>query len=206
LYFSLFEFYIFKKFSCTHRDFSLVMEIWFKVLEIHWSTCVRTLLRGPPDKHFNCVMKVSFSGCQSECLGYSLTRSFRAFMWGRSGCLVPVSVLGSRSVLDVRFSMRSHRSWGLVFLFSCTPRCLLESTLVTGTGGVRLLLSPFWSCWCWVSGGCCLTDGTKLSINIKSSRLVVVFADASYNTGGVIGKLSAMAGTRIRPEDCSSRQ
>jgi len=32
--------------SCIHRDFSLVMEIWFKVLEIHWSKCVRTLCTG----------------------------------------------------------------------------------------------------------------------------------------------------------------
>jgi len=30
-------------FSCLYRDFSLVMEIWLKVLEIHWSKCVRTL-------------------------------------------------------------------------------------------------------------------------------------------------------------------
>jgi len=29
--------------SCLYRDFSLVLEIWFKVLEIHWSKCVRTL-------------------------------------------------------------------------------------------------------------------------------------------------------------------
>jgi len=40
--------------SCLSRDFSLVMDIWFqvmekswkshgKVMEIHWSTCVRTL-------------------------------------------------------------------------------------------------------------------------------------------------------------------
>jgi len=26
------------------RDFSLVVEIWFKVMEIHWSKCVRTLI------------------------------------------------------------------------------------------------------------------------------------------------------------------
>jgi len=30
-------------FSCLFWDFSLVMDIWFKVLEIHRSTCVRTL-------------------------------------------------------------------------------------------------------------------------------------------------------------------
>jgi len=30
-------------FLCSYRDFSLVMEIWFKVLEIHRSKCVRTL-------------------------------------------------------------------------------------------------------------------------------------------------------------------
>jgi len=29
--------------SCLYRDFSLVMDIWIKVLEIHWSECVRTL-------------------------------------------------------------------------------------------------------------------------------------------------------------------
>jgi len=29
--------------SCLYRDFSLVMEIWFKVLENHRSKCVRTL-------------------------------------------------------------------------------------------------------------------------------------------------------------------
>jgi len=29
--------------SCLYRDFSLVLEIWFKVLEIHRSKCVRTL-------------------------------------------------------------------------------------------------------------------------------------------------------------------
>jgi len=29
--------------SCLYRDFSLVVEIWFKVLEIHRSKCVRTL-------------------------------------------------------------------------------------------------------------------------------------------------------------------
>jgi len=34
----------FLHFSCLYREFSLVMEIWFKVLEIHWSKCVRTLL------------------------------------------------------------------------------------------------------------------------------------------------------------------
>jgi len=33
----------FLQFSCLYRDFSLVMEIWFKVLEIHWSKCARTL-------------------------------------------------------------------------------------------------------------------------------------------------------------------
>jgi len=26
-----------------YRDFSLVIDIWFKVQEIHWSECVRTL-------------------------------------------------------------------------------------------------------------------------------------------------------------------
>jgi len=31
--------------SCLYRDFSLVMEIWFKVMEIHWSKWVRTLNR-----------------------------------------------------------------------------------------------------------------------------------------------------------------
>jgi len=30
-------------FSCFPRDFSLVMDIWFKVMEIHWAKCVRTL-------------------------------------------------------------------------------------------------------------------------------------------------------------------
>jgi len=34
-------------FSCLYRDFSLVMEIWFKVLEIHWSKYVRTLNAVP---------------------------------------------------------------------------------------------------------------------------------------------------------------
>jgi len=29
--------------SCFYRDFSLVMDIWFKVMEIHQSKCVRTL-------------------------------------------------------------------------------------------------------------------------------------------------------------------
>jgi len=29
--------------SCLYRDFSLVMEICLKVMEIHWSKCVRTL-------------------------------------------------------------------------------------------------------------------------------------------------------------------
>jgi len=29
--------------SCLYRDFSLVLEIWFKLLEIHLSKCVRTL-------------------------------------------------------------------------------------------------------------------------------------------------------------------
>jgi len=33
----------FLQFSCLCQDFSLVMEIWLKVLEIHWSKCVRTL-------------------------------------------------------------------------------------------------------------------------------------------------------------------
>jgi len=35
----------FQKCSCLYRDFSLVMEIWFKVLEIHRSKCVRTLIQ-----------------------------------------------------------------------------------------------------------------------------------------------------------------
>jgi len=34
---------IFLNCACLYRDFSLVVEIWFKVLEIHWSKCVRTL-------------------------------------------------------------------------------------------------------------------------------------------------------------------
>jgi len=34
----------FLKCSCLYRDFSLVVEIWLKVLEIHRSKCVRTLL------------------------------------------------------------------------------------------------------------------------------------------------------------------
>jgi len=38
----------FQKCSCLYRDFSLVVEIWFKVLEIHRSKCVRTLLIVPP--------------------------------------------------------------------------------------------------------------------------------------------------------------
>jgi len=35
----------FLKCSCIYRDFSLVMEIWLKVLEIHWSKCLKTLKR-----------------------------------------------------------------------------------------------------------------------------------------------------------------
>jgi len=31
------------QFSCLYRDFSLVVEIWLKVMEIHWSKCVGTL-------------------------------------------------------------------------------------------------------------------------------------------------------------------
>jgi len=32
-----------QNYSCLYRDFSLVMEIWFKVMEIQRSKCVRTL-------------------------------------------------------------------------------------------------------------------------------------------------------------------
>jgi len=38
----------FLKCSCLYRDFSLVMEICFKVLEIHRSKCVRTLFKAEP--------------------------------------------------------------------------------------------------------------------------------------------------------------
>jgi len=32
-----------RQFSCLYRDFSLVMDIWLKVMEIYSSKCVRTL-------------------------------------------------------------------------------------------------------------------------------------------------------------------
>jgi len=32
--------------SCLYRDFSLVMDICFKVLEMHRPTCVRTLMKS----------------------------------------------------------------------------------------------------------------------------------------------------------------
>jgi len=35
----------FLQFSCLYREFSLVMDIWFKVLEIHRSKCVRSLCK-----------------------------------------------------------------------------------------------------------------------------------------------------------------
>jgi len=41
----------FLHFSQLYRNYSLVMEIWFKVLEIHWSTWVRTLGRDNSGSH-----------------------------------------------------------------------------------------------------------------------------------------------------------
>jgi len=49
----------YRRFSCLYRDFSLVMEIWFKVLEIHWSTCVRA--RSLPFAHVGSRMVIECS-------------------------------------------------------------------------------------------------------------------------------------------------
>jgi len=43
--------------NTINPDFSLVMEIWFKVLEIHLSKCVRTLVRAGVSMSYVQVVK-----------------------------------------------------------------------------------------------------------------------------------------------------
>jgi len=47
--------------SCLSRDFGLVMEIWFNVLEIHWSKCVRTLVKVAFSQWMKIMQKKLFS-------------------------------------------------------------------------------------------------------------------------------------------------
>jgi len=59
--------------SCLYRDSSLVMEIWFKVLEIHRSTCVRTLNGLHTHTHTHTLS--SFVVVVSSCRKATMTSS-----------------------------------------------------------------------------------------------------------------------------------
>jgi len=158
----------FLKCSCLYRDFSLVMDIWFKVmekswkspgkvLEIHWSTCVITLnlaLDAPSEHEVN----VSLVGVFTVGRGYALKEILSVrpkVMW----LLLPV--LDPHRQRWISFwRTRAVR----VLLPSWFPQCSVLLYIMSHVNMMILMeMRPFEKGRCsqsvWGSGGCIEDDG-----------------------------------------------
>jgi len=114
------------QFSCLYWDFSLVMGIWSKVLEIHWSKCVRTLLS------INLVLIIIFTFSRADDVDFysrvkvrfhSFCLTTRQLFWLTSLRMLQISLKAAFHIYYRRIENAEGNDLIAVYLFVCVRAC-----------------------------------------------------------------------------------